>query len=178
MKINPDLCSICVPSVAGRIARASRPRSGKFLSDRWRNDYKFLMRRLAQPAVLKSAALAAIAGAALSYPRMALWPARAVPLWYVEAVLFLCGTVLWGFVFAWHEAYSQRPVFTLKIPPAVFAIATIAGVVVALGAHFLIDPALRTKVPDDYPRTYWQWTAMTLFDLAFVQLFLLFAPFA
>src|SRR2546421_126926 len=53
------------------------------------------MRDLAQPRVLKAAASAAFVSALASYPRLALWPNRVYPLWYLEALLFLGGTVLW-----------------------------------------------------------------------------------
>jgi hypothetical protein len=40
------------------------------------------------------------------------------------------------------------------------------------------DPTLRARTPADYPTNVQQWVAMTLFSLAFTQLFLVFAPFA
>jgi hypothetical protein len=41
-----------------------------------------------------------------------------------------------------------------------------------------VDPSLRAATPRDYPATFWQWAAMTLFTLSFAQLFLVLAPFA
>jgi hypothetical protein len=43
---------------------------------------------------------------------------------------------------------------------------------------FIADPRLRFLTPADYPRNFAEWAAMTLFSLAFTQVFLLFAPFA
>ncbi len=92
--------------------------------------------------------------------------------------MFLGSIVLWGFVFAWHTQYTQRPAFTLKVGTWPFALATGAGLATALFWHFAIDPWLRVKVPADYPATMEQWLAMTLFSLGLKQLFVVFAPFA
>src|SRR5260370_306795 len=97
------------------------------------------MRRLAQPTVVTSAATAAAASAILSVPRMLLWEKRPFPLWYVEAILFFAGFVLWAFVFAWHTEYTRRPVFTLKIKLPVFAGATLAGLLASVGEYGQFD---------------------------------------
>jgi hypothetical protein len=136
------------------------------------------MRKLAQPQVVSAAAVAAALGAALSLPRMLLWAKRPFPLWYLETTLFLGGFVFWAFVFAWHTEYTRRPVFTLKIKPAVFAGATLVGVLAAVGLRFFLDPSFRRISPEDYPADFQHWVASTLFALAFTQLFLLYAPFA
>jgi hypothetical protein len=96
----------------------------------------------------------------------------------LEAVIFFCGIVLWGFVFAWHALYTHRPVFTLKLEYAPFIAATLAGIAIATVFHLFLDPALRLKMPEAYPANLRQWLAMALFSLAFNQLFLVFAPFA
>lgn len=136
------------------------------------------MRRLAQPEVLKTSAIAALLTALACYPRLLLWTDRKAPVWYLEAVLFLGCIVLWAFVFAWHTEYTRRPVFTLKLSPKIFLLATIAGIATAAGLHFFLDPILRQRTPMDYPANLDQWIAHTLFGLAFLQLFLTFAPFA
>lgn len=136
------------------------------------------MRRLAQPQVVSTAALAAALSAALSLPRMLLWAKRPFPVWYVEATIFLGGFVLWAFVFAWHTEYTRRPVLTLKINSSVFAAATLAGLFAAVGLHFFLDPSFRRITPDDYPADFQHWLAFCLFALAFTQLFLVYAPFA
>lgn len=136
------------------------------------------MRSLAQPDVLKSAATAALLSALACYPRFFLWLKRPYALWYLEAVLFLCGIVLWAFVFGWHTKYTGRPVFTWKVGVAPFVSATLAGVAIALLFHARLDPALRLRTPEDYPCTPGQWLALTLFSMAFTQLYLVFAAFA
>jgi hypothetical protein len=136
------------------------------------------VRRLAQPETLKSAVVAAGITALACYPRLRLWTGRVLPLWYLESLLFLGTIVLWAFVFAWHTHYSGRPVLTLKPGWSPFAAATFVGVVGALALHHFLDPALRARTPEDFPASLNQWLAMTLFSLAFSQLFLLFAPFA
>jgi hypothetical protein len=135
------------------------------------------MRRLAQPQVVTFAAVAAAPSAILSLPRMVLWENRPFSLWYAEAIISLCGFVLWAFVFAWHTEYTHRPVFTLKIKPTVFAAATAAGILIGLALHFWIDPLVRPAAPKDFPPDVKHWVAATLFTLAFTQLFLLYAPF-
>jgi hypothetical protein len=136
------------------------------------------MRDFTQPRVLNLAAIAALASALACYPRLSLWLNRSAPIWYLEAAIFLCCIVLWGFVFAWHTQYSHRPVFALKIEPGPFIAVTLVGIIAALVFHLFLDPSLRSKIPEEYPADLKQWFAFVLFSLAFNQLFLLFAPFA
>jgi magnesium-transporting ATPase (P-type) len=131
-----------------------------------------------QPRTLKLAGIAALATAFACYPRLSLWSNRSAPVWYLEAIIFFGGIVLWGFVFAWHTPYTHRPVFTLKIESGPFITATLAGIMVAIVFHLFLDPSLRHPMPEDYPVDLKQWFAMTLFSLAFSQMFLIFAPFA
>jgi hypothetical protein len=127
---------------------------------------------------MTSAAIAAAMSALLSLPRLWLWDKRPFSVWYPEAIIFLCGFVLWAFVFAWHTEYTRRPVFNFRIKPFLFAAATLVGIFAALGLHFLVDPALRARNPQDYPADFQHWVAHTLFSLSLVELLLLFAPFA
>ncbi len=136
------------------------------------------MRALAQPEVLRAATIAALASSVASYPRLSQWSTRIYPLWYLEALLFLGGIVLWAFVFAWHTKYTQRRVFTLNLGLAPLGLATFSGILLGLLLHLFVDPALRARTPEDYPATVEQWLAMTLFSLAFTQLYLVFSPFA
>ena len=136
------------------------------------------MRNLAQPRVLILATIAALATTLACYHRLSFWLNRPASVWYLEAVMFLCSIILWSFVFAWHTQYAHRPVFTLKIDPRLFAIVTVAGIVVAMAFHLFLDPSLRLKTPEEYPADVKQWLAMALFSLAFNQLFFVFAPFA
>jgi hypothetical protein len=143
-----------------------------------KTDYRIPVRRLAQPEVLKSAAIAAVLTTLLCTPRLLLWARPKYPIWYQEAVLFFGSIVLWSFVFAWHNHYSGRAVFTLKITPRLAALATLAGIGASVGLWFGLDPILRVRTPGNYPTTIEQWIARALFGLAFLQLFLTFAPFA
>lgn len=136
------------------------------------------MRSLGRPEVLRLAIIAGLCSAVVCWPRIATVPHQRYPVWYLEAVVLLGSIVLWGFVFAWHTLYTQRPVFTLKIAARPFTLATIAGLAAALLWHFALDPWLRLKTPEVYPTTKEQWLAMTLFSLGLNQLFLVFAPFA
>ena len=136
------------------------------------------MRRLAQPRVLNSAVIAGLATALASYPRMTLWLNPSAPIWYLEAMIFLCSIVLWGFVFAWHEPYTRRPVWTFKLEPKSFVAATLIGIIAAAAFYFFLDPSLRAQVPGEYPADLKNWLAQVLFSMFLTQLFLLFAPFA
>jgi hypothetical protein len=136
------------------------------------------MRRLAEPKVVTCALIAAALSALLCLPNILLWEKRPFSIPYIETTAFLGGFVLWAFVFAWHTEYTRRPVFTLKIKPAVFAFATLAGILGAVILHFFFDPALRAINPKEYPADFEHWIASTLFTLAFTQLVLLFAPYA
>jgi len=136
------------------------------------------MRALAQPRVIKSAAVAAAGTTLACLPRMALWPTRLYPLWYVTLLMLLGAIVLWAFVLAWFTQYTERPVFILNQPVKDMVVASGAALAFALLLYFFLDPQLIRRTPTDYPRTVEQWAVMALFDLAFVQLFLIFAPFA
>jgi hypothetical protein len=136
------------------------------------------VRNLAQPRVLKLAGIASLVTTLACYLRLALWLNRSDPVWLLTAAIFLCSIVLWSFVFAWHTLYTQRPVFTLKLEGTPFITATLAGIAVATAFHLFLDPALRLKMPEDYPADLRQWLAMALFSMAFNQLFFIFAPFA
>ncbi|MGD0744065.1 MAG: hypothetical protein ABSA45_02825 [Verrucomicrobiota bacterium] len=136
------------------------------------------MLQLLQPRILKWAAVAALFSALACYPRLSLWLNRSEPIWYLETMIFLCGIVLWGFVFAWHTQYTHRPVFVFKLEPGPFIAVTLVGIIAAVVFHLLLDPSLRPKIPEEYPADLKQWFAWVLFSLAFSQLFLLFAPFA
>ena len=136
------------------------------------------MRHLLQTRVLHSAGIAALSSALACYPGLSLWLNRPGPIWYLETMIFLCGTVLWGFVFAWHTQYTNRPVFVLKLEARPFIVVTMIGIVVATTFHLWLDPSLRSKMPEEYPVDLKHWAAFVLFSLAINQLFLIFAPFA
>ena len=135
------------------------------------------MRHLLQPRVLNLASLAALGSALACYPRLSLWLNRPAPIWYLEATIFICGIMLWSFVFAWHTPYTNRPVFVLKQKPGPFIIVTLMGIIAAAGFHLWLDPVLRSKMPEEYPVDLQHWFAVMLFSLALNQLFLIFASF-
>jgi len=136
------------------------------------------MRTLAEPAVLKSSALAAALMAIACYPRLATAVELRYPIWYLEALLFLGGIVLWAFAFAWYPKYTNRPLFVLRAGWRLWTLATVAGIGGAVLLHYLIDPALRARTPSEFPSTILDWVARVLFSLAFTQLLLIFSPFA
>jgi hypothetical protein len=136
------------------------------------------MRHLLQPRVLNWAVIAALASALACHPRLSLWINHPEPVWYLDGMIFLCGIILWGFVFAWHTQYTGRQVFVLKPESGPFIAATVVAIIAAALFDLLLDPSLRSKMPEDYPADLKHWFAFLLFSLAFNQLFLLFAPFA
>ena len=135
------------------------------------------MRHLLQPRVLNLASLAALGSTLACYPRLSLWLHRPAPVWYLEATIFVCGIMLWSFVFAWHMPYTNRPVFILKQKPGSFIIVTLMGIIAAAVFHLWLDPSLRLKIPEEFPVDLKHWFAVVLFSLALNQLFLIFAPF-
>lgn len=136
------------------------------------------MRDLIRPEIIRPTACAALATAILCLPRLSLWTARVYPIWYLEAIIFTGGFVLWGFVFAWHSKYTGRPVFMLNMKENGFAFATLAGLGGAVTLRLFIDPIARQVMPEDFPANLDQWLAAGLFTLSLNQLFLVFAPFA
>jgi hypothetical protein len=135
------------------------------------------MRHLLQPRVLNQASIAGLLSALACYPRLSLWLARPGPIWYLEATILVCCIMLWGFVFAWHTPYTNRPVFVLNWELAPFIAATLTGIGSAAIYHLWVDPSLRPKLPEEYPPDLQHWLAAVPFVLALNQLLLIFAPF-
>lgn len=135
------------------------------------------MRHILQPRVLSQASIAALISALACYPNLSLWLKPSAPIWYLEAVIFLCCIILWGFVFAWHAHYAGRPVFVLKPGMKPFCAATVTGTLAAIVFRLWLDPPLRSIMPEEFPADLKHWTATLLFSLALLQLFLIFAPF-
>jgi hypothetical protein len=134
------------------------------------------MRHLLQPRVLHAAAIAAALSALACYPRLSLWLHRSAPVWYLESVIFFCCITLWAFVFAWHQPYTHRPVFTFKLEPRPFLAATVVALGLAAVFHLWLDPPLRSKFPDEYPPDLPSWLSSVAFSFALIQLLLVFAP--
>jgi len=135
------------------------------------------MRHLFQPRVLNQSSLAAAVTALACYPRFALWTKRQDSLIFLEMATFVCGAILWGFVFAWHTPYSNQPIFRFKIEPKLFLTATGLGLVTATLFYFVLDPSLRARFPEEYPSDLKHWFALVPFLLSLNLLFLVFAPF-
>lgn len=136
------------------------------------------MRTLSEPAVIKSSTIAAALTSLACYPRLATAVELRYPVWYLEALLFLGGIVLWAFAFAWYPKYTNRPLFTLRVGWQFWALATVVGIGGTLVLQYLIDPALRARTPSEFPLTFIDWAARVLFSLAFTQLMLIFSPFS
>jgi len=136
------------------------------------------VRLLVQHSVLKNAALTALLTALACWPRLLLWVQRPYAVWFMLATLGWATLILWSFVFAWHTRYTDSAVFTARFRPRVWCVATVCGMAGTGILYWLIDPVLRPIAAEDYPTSYRSWVAMTLFTLAFDQLFLCFAPFA
>ena len=136
------------------------------------------MRSLVQPGVLKSAGAAALITSLVCFPRLALWGDRPHKLWFLSLTLAWASFILWSFVFGWRPHNAHRPILAVQARPALWSAATLAGLAGAVVLRQFIDSVLQPLVPGDYPDTHEAWLAMTLFTLAFDQLFLCFAPFA
>jgi hypothetical protein len=136
------------------------------------------VRSLVQTETMKFAALASCVTVGVCYPRLAMWTDRPYQLWFLCFVLGWAAFMLWSFIFAWHRKYTGEEVLMAKIRPSLWAAATVAGLIGSSFLLFGIDSVLRPLAPEDYPATMRAWLAMTLFILAFDQLFLCFAPFA
>ena len=135
------------------------------------------MRHLLQPRVLNQAVLAAAITALASYPRLALWTEKQLPIPLLLSAIFICGIVMWSFVFAWHTSYTHRPVFFIQPGQKLFTGVTFAGLAFALSYKLWPDPALRSALPHEYPANLSAWLATVPFALTFSLLFLTFAPF-
>jgi hypothetical protein len=136
------------------------------------------VRLLVQTTVLKKAALAALLTAFACLPRLSLWTQRPYAVWFMLATLGWATFILWSFVFAWHTKYTGLAVFRVRPRSGVWLGAALCGIAGTVILYWFIDPVLRPIAAEDYPTSYRSCVAMTLFTLAFDQLFLCFAPFA
>jgi len=136
------------------------------------------VRSLVQPAVIRSAGIAALLTAFACYPRLRSGTLGEHQLWFVWLTLAWAAFILWSFVLAWHQKYTGQNVLEIARRPALWIVATLCGLVGAAVLYFGFDPVLRPVIPQEYPGSIRSWIVMTLFLLAFDQLFLCFAPFA
>jgi hypothetical protein len=136
------------------------------------------MRALAQPVVLKNAALAALLTTLACLPQLFAWEERQAPIWYLTLALLLAAFVLWAFVFAWHNQYVGQNPFDIPRRPGLWLAATACGMLGAAATRVFVDPKLRALLPEEFPTDPRSWLASVPFALFFIQLFLVFAPVA
>ena len=132
---------------------------------------------LVRPNVIRGAAVAAIITTLACLPRLLGWVHLAYAAWFLVAVLAWASFILWSFVLGWHHRFldSQPFVFPRNTQP--WWIATVGGLTAASILFGVVDPMLRRIAPNEYPAGLASWAGMAMFDLAFVQLFVTFAPF-
>lgn len=136
------------------------------------------MRLLGKTETLKAAGIATLLTGAAVYSRLSLWDRLQDNLFSSLLILMWCIFVLWAFVFAWHKEYSGREVFRFDVSLRGWSGVTALGVAALLLMRFLLDPGLRTMAPWNYPDSFAEWIAVTLFSIVFGPLFLVFAPLA
>ena len=136
------------------------------------------MRSLADTRVLTGAGAAALITCLACWLRIAMWPARPGPVWFLALLLLWAAFVLWSFVLGWHRQYTGRHPFAFSRLPRLWALATLWGLAECAWLCLLVDPSLRAIRPEEYPTNWQAWLAGSLFTLALDPLFLCFAPFA
>lgn len=136
------------------------------------------MRLLGKIEVLKAAGIAALLTGASVYPRLSIWEQLQDNLFSSLLILMWCAFVLWAFVFAWHKEYSKREVFRFDVSRRAWLGVTALGVAALLLMTFFLDPGFREIAPWNYPDSFAEWIAVTLFSVVFGPLFLIFAPLA
>jgi hypothetical protein len=136
------------------------------------------MRSLADTRVLTGAGAAALITCLACWPRIAMWPARPGPVWFLALLLLWAAFVLWSFVLGWHRKYTDQQPFAIVGLPRLWALATLWGLAECAWLCLLVDPSLRAIRPGEYPANLPAWFAGSLFTLALDPLFLCFAPFA
>lgn len=93
-------------------------------------------------------------------------------------MLAWCIFVLWGFVFAWEPIFGQSDPFKCRNEPVKWASIVLGAALLGIFLHFLTDPPFRAVFPKDFPNSFSAWIAHTLFAVAFIELFLCYAPLA
>jgi hypothetical protein len=136
------------------------------------------VRSLFQPRVMRNAAIAGLLTAIASYPRLILWNEPPGTILFLCMMLFWTAFCLWSFVFAWHEEGVASSVFLRKVDAKWWIGVTLLGVVAAILEYHFLDPHTRELKFVRFPQNFSEWGAMLLFNLAFDQLFLCFAPYA
>lgn len=136
------------------------------------------MHSLTAPATMRRAGLAALATTLVCLPKLASWSQALYPAWFSALTVALTSAVMWAFVFAWEEARLNRAPLALPRGATLWVAATGFGLAIAAYRGLALDPILVARGLGERPATVGAWAAAALFQLAFLQLFLLFAPVA
>ena len=136
------------------------------------------MDRLTAPANLRRATLAAGGTTLAALPELARWTTSPYPLWFSASVAALTSAVMWGFVLAWEGDLLGRRPLAWPRQPQLWLTATIVGLLAAAYRTALVDPRLVADGLAQRPTSLAGWASAGLFQLGFMQLFLVFAPVA
>lgn len=131
---------------------------------------------LTAPPTLRRAALAALLTTAACLPKLAGWAQSPFPVWFSALTIALTSAVMWAFVFAWEKPHLGRAPFDLPRSRNLWLAATGFALVAAAYRLLVLDPALVANGLVIRPTSAAEWAAAGLFQLAFLQLFLQFAP--
>jgi hypothetical protein len=127
---------------------------------------------------MRSAAIAAVLTTLACYPRLAAWQTRVLPIWYLALSILLASFFLWSFVLGWQGKHGGADPLQVPRSPGLWAAATAFALAAAALNHWFLDPRYRAAAPEEFASDIGSWLAMTLFSLAFSQLFTAFAPLA
>lgn len=114
----------------------------------------------------------------LCLPRITSWQERTDAFWFLALVLAWCLFVMWGFVFAWESVHGLAKPLAFPGNIKIWATLPIIGLALGTFLRLAVDPAFRAVFPRDYPISVSGWIHQTLFQLAFVEVFLCYAPLA
>jgi hypothetical protein len=136
------------------------------------------MELLTAPATLRKAAVAAALTTLACLPRLFLWRDSPYPALFSAIVIAFTSGVMWGFVFAWEKPNLGRSPFSPCRSWRLWAAATAFALAGAAFRGLLLDPALVRDKLVTPPASFGEWAVGGLFQLAFLQLFLVFTPVA
>jgi hypothetical protein len=136
------------------------------------------MQLLTAPRILRRAALAGGLTTVACLPRLLVWTQNVYPVWFSAVVIALTSAVMWGFVLAWEERSLGRAPFALPRSAQLWQAASLFACVAAGYRLAVLDPVLLSHRLAERPASFAQWLAAGLFQLSFLQLFLLLAPVA
>lgn len=137
-----------------------------------------VMEALTAPQTLRQAALAGALTTAACVPRLLGWNQSPYPVWFSAITIALTSSVMWAFVLAWEPTRLGRAPQGWSPARGLWLAATGFALVAAAFRCLVLDPALVANGLAQSPTSGAEWLATGLFQLAFLQLFLLFAPVA